>query len=143
MLSHRTLKRTLFTKSFYKANPLVRPKLKRWGERGNAGAYSLVGLWPSRAGRRPSAVSRSATISLHRFDNFENFSRLTSKIVVKLAFPRLQVDTSAIAGLIEWYCDRLGTSVIKEIKSEKELIPQAGQAHYVWVRFSEVIWSEY
>ena len=39
--------------------------------------------------------------SVHRFDNFENFSRLTSKIVVKLAFPRLQVDTSAIAGLIE------------------------------------------
>ena len=69
--------------------------------------------------------------SVHRFDNFESFSRLTSKIVVKLAFPRLQVDTSAIDGLIEWYCNRLGTSVIKEIKGEKELIPQAGQAHYV------------
>ena len=81
--------------------------------------------------------------SVHRFDNFENFSRLTSKIVVRLAFPRLHVDASAVAGLIEWYCNRLGTSVIKEIKSEKELIPQAGQAHYVRVRFSEVIWSEY
>ena len=62
---------------------------------------------------------------------------------MRLAFPRLHVDASAVAGLIEWYCNRLGTSVIKEIKSEKELIPQAGQAHYVWVRFSEAIWSEY
>ena len=51
--------------------------------------------------------------SVHRFDNFKNFSRLTSKIVVKLAFPRLHVDASAVAGLIEWYCNRLGKSVIK------------------------------
>ena len=64
--------------------------------------------------------------SVHRFDNFENFSRLTSKIVVKLAFHRLHVDTSAIAGLIEWYFNRLGMSVIKEIKSEKELIHWVG-----------------
>ena len=45
---------------------------------------------------------------------------------MKLAFPRLQVDASAVAGLIEWYCNRLGMSVIKEIKSEKELIHWVG-----------------
>ena len=45
---------------------------------------------------------------------------------MKLAFPRLHVDTSGIAGLIEWYCNRLGMSVIKEIKSEKELIHWVG-----------------
>ena len=27
--------------------------------------------------------------------------------------------------------------------SSQYLIPQAAQAHYVWVRASEVIWSEY
>ena len=45
---------------------------------------------------------------------------------MKLAFPRLHVDASAVAGLIEWYCNRLGMSVIKEIKSEKELIHWVG-----------------
>ena len=45
---------------------------------------------------------------------------------MKLVFPRLHVDASAVAGLIEWYCNRLGMSVIKEIKSEKELIHWVG-----------------
>ena len=45
---------------------------------------------------------------------------------MKLAFPLLHVDTSAIAGLIEWYCNRLGMSVVKEIQSEKELIHWVG-----------------
>ena len=67
----------------------------------------------------PQRLVEGQQRSVHWFDNFENFTRLTSKIVVKLAFPRLHVDTSAIAGLIEWYCNRLGMSVIKEIKSEK------------------------
>ena len=29
---------------------------------------------------------------------------------MKLPFPRLHVDASAVAGLIEWYCNRLGMS---------------------------------
>ena len=45
---------------------------------------------------------------------------------MKLAFPRLHVDASAVAGLIEWYCNQLGMSVVKEIKSEKELIHWVG-----------------
>ena len=45
---------------------------------------------------------------------------------MKLTFPRLHVDTSAVPGLIQWYCNRLGTSVIKEIRSEKELIHWVG-----------------
>ena len=45
---------------------------------------------------------------------------------MKLAFPRLHVDALAVAGLIEWYCNRLGMSVIKKIKSEKELIHWVG-----------------
>lgn len=45
---------------------------------------------------------------------------------MKLAFPRLHVDTSAIAGLVEWYCHHLGMSVMKEMHNEKELIQWIG-----------------
>ena len=77
-------------------------------------ACSPVGLVP--VPQRSVEVEQG---SVHRFS-------VTSKIVMKLAFPRLHVDTSTIAGLIEWYCNRLGMSVIKEIKSEKELIHWVG-----------------
>ncbi|XP_068710210.1 uncharacterized protein [Montipora foliosa] len=43
-----------------------------------------------------------------------------------LAFPRLHVDPSAITGLVEWYCDRLGMSITKEMQSNKELIQWIG-----------------
>lgn len=45
---------------------------------------------------------------------------------MKLAFPRLHVDTSATTGLIEWYCQRLGMSVLKEMRSETDLIHWVG-----------------
>ena len=45
---------------------------------------------------------------------------------MKLAFPRLYVDTSAIAGLLEWYCHRLGMDVLKEMRNDKELIHWVG-----------------
>lgn len=45
---------------------------------------------------------------------------------MKLAFPRLHVDTSTTTGLIEWYCQRLGMSVLKEMRSETDLIHWVG-----------------
>lgn len=45
---------------------------------------------------------------------------------MKLAFTRLHVDTSATKGLIEWYCQRLGMSVLKEMRSETDLIHWVG-----------------
>lgn len=45
---------------------------------------------------------------------------------MKLAFTRLHVDTSATRGLIEWYCQRLGMSVLKEMRSETDLIHWVG-----------------
>ena len=73
-------------------------------------ACSPVGLVP--VPQRSVEVEQG---SVHRFDNFE-------QLLSSPKSPRLHVDTSAIAGLIEWYCNRLGMSVIKEIQSEKELI---------------------
>ena len=60
---------------------------------------------------------------------------------MKLAFPRLHVDTSAIAGLVEWYCHRLGMNVIKEMQSDMELVRWVGyknqpQSTYVEFRSS-------
>ena len=60
---------------------------------------------------------------------------------MKLAFPRLHVDTSAIAGLIDWYCHRLGMSVIKQMQNEEESIQWIGfqdqpQSSFVEFRFS-------
>lgn len=60
---------------------------------------------------------------------------------MKLAFPRLHVDTSAIAGLIDWYCHRLGMSVIKKMQNEEESIQWIGfqdqpQSSFVEFRFS-------
>lgn len=45
---------------------------------------------------------------------------------MKLAFPRLHVDTSAISGLIEWYSQRLGMCVLKEMRNDTELIRWVG-----------------
>lgn len=45
---------------------------------------------------------------------------------MKLAFPRLHVDTSAIAGLTEWYCQRLGMTVLKEMRNDTDLIHWVG-----------------
>lgn len=45
---------------------------------------------------------------------------------MKLAFARLHVDTSATKGLIEWYCQRMGMSVLKEMRSETDLIHWVG-----------------
>lgn len=45
---------------------------------------------------------------------------------MKLASTRLHVDTSATKGLIEWYCQRLGMSVLKEMRSETDLIHWVG-----------------
>ena len=61
---------------------------------------------------------------------------------MKLAFPRLHVDTSAIAGLIEWYCNRLGMGVIKEMKNDTEVIHWVGyknQPHSSFVEFRSSI----
>lgn len=45
---------------------------------------------------------------------------------MKLAFTRLHVDTSATKGVIEWYSQRLGMSVLKEMRSETDLIHWVG-----------------
>ncbi|XP_078365882.1 uncharacterized protein LOC144650094 [Oculina patagonica] len=45
---------------------------------------------------------------------------------MKLAFPRLHVDTSAIKGLIDWYCQRLGMNVLRAMQSDTELIHWVG-----------------
>ena len=48
---------------------------------------------------------------------------------MKLAFPCLCVDSSAITGLVQWYGTRLGMSVIQEMQSDKELVQ--------WIGFKE------
>ena len=45
---------------------------------------------------------------------------------MKLAFPRLHVDTSAVKGLIDWYCQRLGMNVLKTMHNDAELIHWVG-----------------
>lgn len=49
-----------------------------------------------------------------------------SRNQMKLAFPRLHVDTSAIKGLIDWYCQRLGMNVLRAMKTDTELIHWVG-----------------
>ena len=48
---------------------------------------------------------------------------------MKLAFPRLHVDSTAITALVQWYVTRLGMSVIQQMQSDKELIQ--------WIGFKE------
>ena len=47
-------------------------------------------------------------------------------MMMKLSFPRLHVDTSAIKGLIDWYCQRLGMNVLKTMHNDAELIHWVG-----------------
>ena len=74
----------------------------------------MVSLWPGRVGPSPSAVSRGAT----RKRPFKNFFYLQNRNEVGISSTTCG-DASAFAGLIEWYCNRLGMS-------EKELIHWVG-----------------